>query len=462
MWQARKVAARTRSLSLTWAQTLWVDAQVASYARSLPWTRFWDLVEAKIVEVDPEAAQARADAAAMERFVATGQCNEYGLKTVIAKASAGDAIFFVGMCDRIAQCLAQEGDTDPVGVRRSKALGILADPVRALELLLAHTEDPDSPGGADSAKGAEENGGADSGDGVAAEAHCDPAKDAAANDDAGDAGDPDVTGPDVVSASDVPAAEDDSDDDAEAGCPTCGGPGGPGDPAGTGLTGVLGDASVFERVLRRVDPGRVRPEATLYVHMSRESLDAARAGEMTGVARVEGVGPVTVGQVQQFLGHARVRMQPVIDLAEDIPVTGYEVPDRMGEALHLRTPVGVFPYSSNASRGKDRDHTKPYVSPDRGGPPGQTRISNLGPMGRYPHRVKTHGRGWRLHQPVPGVFLWRTPHGYWLRTDHTGTHRLGKHPSRWEHAGLGGLAARLADTDSPAEQHYADLLTRAS
>jgi hypothetical protein len=180
------------------------------------------------------------------------------------------------------------------------------------------------------------------------------------------------------------------------------------------------------------------------------------------VSRVEGVGPVTVGQAVQLLGHARVRMQPVIDLAEDSPVNGYEVPDRMGEALHLRTPAGVFPYSSNLSRGKDRDHTKPYVPPDRGGPPGQTRISNLGPMGRSAHRVKTHGRGWRHHQPVPGVFLWRTPHGYWLRTDSTGTHQLGKHPSRWERAGLGGLAARLADTDSPAEQHYADLITRAA
>ncbi len=430
VWQARKVAARTRSLSLTWAQTLWVDGQVAPYARSLPWTRFWDLVEAKIVEVDPEAAQARADAAAMERFVVTGQCNEYGLKTVIAKASAGDAVFFVGMCDRIAQCLAQDGDPDPVDVRRSKALGILADPVRALELLLSHAThpDPEDPDEADDAQDAED--------------------------------------PQVVSAGDVPAAEDDSDDAAEAGCPTCGGPGSgdrvPGGSGGADLATVLGDPSGFVAALRSVDPGRVGPAATLYVHMSRESFDAARAGVATGVARVEGVGPVTVEQAAQFLGHARVRMQPVIDLAEDCPVNGYEVPDRMSEAVHLRTPAGVFPFGSNRSRGKDRDHTQRYVPPDRGGPPGQTRIGNLGPMGRYAHRVKTHGRGWRHYQPVPGVFLWRTPHGYWFRTDCIGTHRLGKHPSRWERAGLGGLAARLGDADSPAEQHYADLLTHAA
>jgi hypothetical protein len=33
VWQVRKVASRTRSLSLTREQALWVDAQVAPYAR---------------------------------------------------------------------------------------------------------------------------------------------------------------------------------------------------------------------------------------------------------------------------------------------------------------------------------------------------------------------------------------------------------------------------------------------
>ena len=125
--------------------------------------------------------------------------------------------------------------------------------------------------------------------------------------------------------------------------------------------------------------------------------------------------------------------------------------------------------SGNLSRRKDLDHTVPYLSPDRGGPPGQTRIGNLGPLSRYGHRVKTHGRGWRHHQPVPGVFLWRTPHGYWFRTDHTGTHRLGKHPTDAELAGhislprdLGiviqaGTCSRTAH-ESPAEAHVAALL----
>ena len=65
------------------------------------------------------------------------------------RANAGDVIFFVAMCDRIATCLAGEGDTDPVDVRRSKAVGILAQPALALAMLQRHAAlapvDPDEP-----------------------------------------------------------------------------------------------------------------------------------------------------------------------------------------------------------------------------------------------------------------------------------------------------------------------------
>jgi hypothetical protein len=186
------------------------------------------------------------------------------------------------------------------------------------------------------------------------------------------------------------------------------------------------------------------------VHISRESLDAATgngngdgAGMPVGVARMEGVGPVTIGQVREFLGHTQVSVRPVIDLDADHPVDGYEVPDRLREQVWLRTPAGVFPWSGNLSRGKDLDHTVPYLAPDRGGPPGQTRAGNQGPMTRFEHRIKTHGRGWRHRQPVPGVFLWRTPHGHWFRTDPTGTHPLGKNPTDEQLAGSPALPRDL-------------------
>jgi hypothetical protein len=59
---------------------------------------------------------------------------------------------------------------------------------------------------------------------------------------------------------------------------------------------------------------------------------------------------------------------------------------------------------------------------------GQTRVSNLGPLTRFGHRVKTFGRGWQLRQPIAGIYRWRTPHGYWFRVDNDGTHPLGRDP----------------------------------
>ena len=63
----------------------------------------------------------------MELFVSTGQCDEHGLKTLIARAEAGDVIVFVAMCDRIAELLLAEGQR-PVDVRRARASGCWATP----------------------------------------------------------------------------------------------------------------------------------------------------------------------------------------------------------------------------------------------------------------------------------------------------------------------------------------------
>ncbi len=116
-------------------QARWVDAVTTPYVGVLPWGRFRALVEAKIIEVDPAAAEARRRAAAMERFVRTGQSSEHGLKTLFVRANAGDVILFVAMADRIAQILYLRGDHAPADVRRSKAVGIMATPARALRLL---------------------------------------------------------------------------------------------------------------------------------------------------------------------------------------------------------------------------------------------------------------------------------------------------------------------------------------
>ncbi len=163
----------------------------------------------------------------------------------------------------------------------------------------------------------------------------------------------------------------------------------------------------------RVD---TRPDVTLYVHLTDEALTSG-----SGVARVEQVGPVTVDRVKTWLDGANVVVKPVIDLNQQIPVDAYEIPDRIRDAVHLRTPIDCFPYATSTRRTGDLDHTIPYVSPDNGGPPGQTGIDNLGPLTRTHHRIKTHGR-WQVAQPFTGIFVWRSPHGRYHLVDHTGTH----------------------------------------
>jgi hypothetical protein len=51
-------------------------------------------------------------------------------------------------------------------------------------------------------------------------------------------------------------------------------------------------------------------------------------------------------------------------------------------------------------------------------------VHGLGPFIRFEHRIKTHGR-WRVRQPEPGVWIWRSPHGAHYLVSNTGTHNLG-------------------------------------
>ncbi len=134
-WQARQVARATHAAGLDRDRARWVDARTTPHLGRVSWGRMLGLVEAAVVAADPDTAEERRLAAQLDRFVRTGQCNDYGVATVYARADAGDAIFFLAMCDRVAQVLELEGDHDSVEVRRSRAIGILATPARALAML---------------------------------------------------------------------------------------------------------------------------------------------------------------------------------------------------------------------------------------------------------------------------------------------------------------------------------------
>ena len=135
-------------------------------------------------------------------------------------------------------------------------------------------------------------------------------------------------------------------------------------------------------------------------------------------------------------------------------------PAAMRQAVTLRNPYEVFPFSQRLASRCELDHTIPWAPVGAGpaddwpasrrawvdqlagtlpgtasGPPtateaprGRTEPANLGPLSTKVHRAKTHG-GWQLSQPMPGVFLWRSPLGFgylvtpsqsWLIDDPTG------------------------------------------
>ena len=381
-YQARRIATATRHLTTN--QAGWVDEQLAPSLGAMSWGRLQTLLEAKIIEADPVGAQHQATAAAQERFVRLGRNSEHGLKLIIARATAGDAIWFKATIDRIADILTQQGDTDPVEVRRSKAIGILAQPAHALQLLCQHQHD-DWDGPTEPADPAQDPTEDDEDEGIFAEAKHDgePADDADA-----------AAG--TTQAQHQPSSNPASE--VEVGTPRS-----------------------LHITPPPFHPDRARPRAIIYIHLSEE---AVRAGN--GLARVEEVGPVLLSRLRTLLGeHCSISLKPVIDLpAGHTPVDSYEIPARLREQLHLRYPADVFPYAAAVSRRIDLDHTIPYLNPDQGGPPGQTRIGNLGPHTRYHHRLKTHA-GWQVRQPEPGTWLWRSPHGRIYLVNATGTHPLG-------------------------------------
>lgn len=135
-WKARRVAAATRVL--TWAQVTQVDGIVCAVIATLGWSRFEAVLDATIKRADPVGARAAEEEAAAQRFVAVGRANDHHIRTLIARGSSLDILSFMAAVNRVADLLAVEGDIDLVEVRRSKAVGILARPAHALDLLARH------------------------------------------------------------------------------------------------------------------------------------------------------------------------------------------------------------------------------------------------------------------------------------------------------------------------------------
>jgi hypothetical protein len=124
----------------------------------------------------------------------------------------------------------------------------------------------------------------------------------------------------------------------------------------------------------------------------------------------------------------RISIRPVIDLNDELSAPGYDIPDRIRDHVIARDGSCMFPWCSRAARACDLDHVTPYDhdAETQGRPqPGPTTTSNLIPLCRRHHRLKTH-TAWRVQMPTPGTVTWTSPHGHQFQRDRTGTTALGE------------------------------------
>ena len=164
---------------------------------------------------------------------------------------------------------------------------------------------------------------------------------------------------------------------------------------------------------------KLQPKIQLVVHVTAEDV----AG-LSPVARIERAGAITTTTLQQLLGDKQVVVRPVIDLAELPAEDHYRPSTSMREAVQLTWHHEAAPFSTRSSLGThiDLDHSVAYM---RAGPPGQTSLSNLTPLGRRIHRVKTLGL-WVMRRPSsdPRVVEWTSPLGFRYKVTPQGTYRL--------------------------------------
>lgn len=168
-------------------------------------------------------------------------------------------------------------------------------------------------------------------------------------------------------------------------------------------------------------PKRSRRPAKVVVHLTDRVLRDHAVGQDSGVARVEGMGPMLLDQLSDLLEGRDLVVQPVIDLNVTRSVNGYEHPTAVKERTLLRTLGDVFPHSTSRGLARlDHDHATPY---DPGGPPGQTGDHNDAPLTRKHHRAKTH-HGYDVRQLSLGAYRWITPHGLARMVTPSGTRKV--------------------------------------
>ena len=169
---------------------------------------------------------------------------------------------------------------------------------------------------------------------------------------------------------------------------------------------LAGDADALKKPSKR-------KHVQLVVHITG---DTTTGNNPIGRLDSNGGMPILEQQIRSWCGRpdTGITILPVVDLAENIAVTQYEVPDRIKTQIQHRDLTCVFPHCTRPAVRSDNDHIEP------GDPNGQTETFNIAALCRRHHRVKTHG-GWSYQRVGPRSYLWTNQHGHQYLRDHEGT-----------------------------------------
>jgi hypothetical protein len=135
---ARQVAKLSRHLPADRVGV--VDQAIARIIGQESGGRVLAVAEAKVIEADPGLHQERVEAERRRRYVSSSRTDEFGLRTVIARVEAGDAVWVEATVARVAEIIAPLHPDTGVDELRSIAFGWLARPAELLTLLLEHRD----------------------------------------------------------------------------------------------------------------------------------------------------------------------------------------------------------------------------------------------------------------------------------------------------------------------------------
>ena len=133
---ARLIAAKTRHLSIEAAAH--VDRAMADHVDgSLPWGRFEARLDGVVVAADPATAAAREQERLLEQFAKRTRSVEDGTAGFYVRSSIGVIARLDATVGFLAEAVKAFGDPEDLDRRRVKAVVLLGNPTRAVELLAA-------------------------------------------------------------------------------------------------------------------------------------------------------------------------------------------------------------------------------------------------------------------------------------------------------------------------------------